>query len=530
MALWKSIVLTLLAAGLQILIFPNFGFSFLAWIMLIPLLAVFGSRGVGASFLLGGLFGLLMALGITSWLYYSVVHYFGAAWHIGLALVVGACLFYEALFTGLFGVLVSFTRPLARGAAGILLVPCFWVTCEILRANWLSENAWGLLGYSQYKHLPLIQIADLSGVYGISFVVVMVNVALYHGIRQMILKKTDPEAPAWTVRDWGTTAGIPALILCAVLGYGFLRMDRYETLSQGEPKIRTVAIQGNIKRDYRWKSIYYGKNLTKYLKMSRRPENLEADLLVWPENALNFHPDRETLFLNLIRNTVANPARPLLTGAPHMETGPGTGKRFFNSAYLITADGIQDRYDKIHLMPFSERKPAWMKKYFGAPGEAPASFFPGEEYTVFSLPGFSFAAPVCFEMVYPELIRKFPLNGAQFLVNISNDSWFGPSAGPYQHLIFSTFRAVENRRFVVRAANTGISALVSPTGEILEQTALNEDAVLSGDVVPLDEQTFYTRRGDLFAILCSLATLLSVLYCLLRPRLTYPRYLTTRHR
>jgi len=529
MALWKSILLVLLAAALQILVFPNFGFSFLAWIVGVPLLAVFLARGPAASFLLGGLFGLVMALGITSWLYYSVVHYFGAAPHIGLAFVAGACLFYAALYTGLFGFLVSLTRPLVQGAAGLLLIPCFWVACEALRASWLSENAWGRMGYSQYRFLPLIQGADVTGVYGVSFVVVMVNVAVYQGLRRLLLRRNGPEA-AVRPPGWKALLGIPALVLCAVLGYGLLRMEQVEALARGGPSLRVGAVQGNIKREYRWKSIYYGKNLTKYLKMSKRPEILEVDLLVWPENALNFHPDREPLFLNLIRNTVSRPPRPLLTGAPHMEEGPGGRKTFFNSAFLITGEGIQARYDKIHLMPFSERKPGWVRRIFGAPGEAPSSFAPGQEPVVFSIGDTSFSTPVCFEMVYPELIRTFVGNGAEFLVNISNDSWFGPSAGPYQHLIFSTLRAVENRRFVLRAANTGISALVTPTGRILERTPLYEDAVLAGEIVPLREQTLYTRHGDLFAILCALATGLAVLARLLGPAFAYPRYLTDRVR
>jgi apolipoprotein N-acyltransferase len=530
MAVWKSVLLILLASGLQILVFPNFGFAFLAWILIVPLLWVFDSRGVAASFLLGALFGLLMALGITSWLYYAVVHYFGASPAAGFGLVVAACLFYASLYTGLFGALVSFCRPLVRGPAGVILVPCFWVFCEILRADWVTENAWGLLGYSQYQWLTLIQVADLTGVYGISFLVVMGNVALYRILRSWTDRRKRPERPGRAFQDLGTALALPALLLLAALLYGHVRLQRYESASRGEPRIRVAAIQGNINRAYRWKSIYYGKSLAKYLEMSRLPEARNADLLVWPENALNFHPDREPMFLNLICKTLSDPPRPLLTGAPHMNTGTENREEFFNAAYLITGEGIQGIYKKIHLMPFSERKPAWMERFFASPGEAPSSFFPGQEYTVFSLPGTAFATPVCFEMVYPDLVRRFVRNGAEFLVNISNDSWFGPGAGSHQHLIFSTIRAVENRRFVLRAANTGISAVVAPTGKILNRTALNEDAVLSAELVPLRDRTFYTRWGDLFAALCGLATLCSVLLCLVVPRLGFHRYFTDRVR
>jgi len=531
MNLWKSVALILLAAALQILVFPNFGFSVLAWVLVVPLLVVFDSRGVRSSFLLGALFGQIMALGITYWLYHAVVHYFGAPAHLGIALVSAACLYYAALYTGLFGVLVSLCRPLVQGPAGVWVVPCFWVTCEVLRAAWLSENAWGLMGYSQYRWLPLIQVADVTGVYGVSFLVVMVNTALYQVLRRLAARRSaHPESPRMGRTGWRAAVLPPVLILALALGYGHIRIRQVDTAWREQPGIRTAAVQGNITREYRWKSIYYGKNLSKYLTMSRKPGALDADLVVWPENALNFHPDREALFQGMIRKVLSDPARALLTGAPHMSIGAGERKEFFNAAYLITADGIQEIYRKIHLMPFSERKPRWMREYFGNPGDAPAAFSAGREHTVFSLPGFSFSTPICFEMVYPEGIRRFVSNGAELLVNISNDSWFGPGAGPYQHLIFSTLRAVENRRFVLRAANTGISAVISPTGEILDRTALDQNAVLVANVVPLKERTFYTRHGDLFAILCSLVTLLCVAYCLLRPLLESPRYFTRRFR
>jgi len=530
MKLWKSLLLVLAAACLQILIFPNFGFWFLAWVMIVPLLAVFDSRGVLSSFLLGALFGLIMALGITYWLYYSVVHYFEAPAPLGLSLVVAACLFYAALYTGLFGALVSLCRPLVRGPAGVLMVPCLWVACEVLRASWLSENAWGLLGYSQHLCLPLIQVADLTGVYGISFIVVMVNTALYRLVKRWAQRGSTAAGEPRGFRAWGPDVLAPLIIICAVLGYGQMRLQRFGPGLPDGPVIRTVSIQGNINRKFRWKSIYYGKNLTKYMKMSRRPETLDADLLVWPENALNFHPDRDATFLGMIRKSLSQPSRTLVTGAPHMETGPGDQKRFYNASYLITAEGIQGVYRKIHLMPFSERKPWWVRELFGAPGEAPSHFVPGSEHTVFALPGASFSSPVCFEMVYPELIRGFVAAGAQFLVNISNDSWFGPSAGPHQHLIFSTIRAVENRRFVIRAANTGISAVIAPTGKILRRTGLNEEAVLAGNVVPLSGKTFYTRWGDVFAAACALTALLAAGFCLLEPLLSSPRYFTRRFR
>jgi apolipoprotein N-acyltransferase len=299
-----------------------------------------------------------------------------------------------------------------------------------------------------------------------------------------------------------------------VILYGQARLRQYDPAAQGAEEIKVAVVQGSIHREYRWKSIYYGKNLSQYIRMSRCPEALEAELVVWPENAVNFHPDRETLFLKLMTNSLKTPPRTLLTGAPHMVQSDQGDKRFYNAAFKITAQGIEKLYKKIHLMPFSERKPAWVARALASPGEAPSKFSPGEEHTLFTLNGNRFASPICFEMVYPELIRRFVENGAQFLVNISNDSWFGPTAGPWQHLSFSPLRAVENRRYIVRAANTGISAFITPTGKILDATELDKPAHILGTVTPLDEMTFYTKNGDVFATACALATLISVLVCL----------------
>ena len=511
MKLWTAVLLTILAAALQVVLFPKFELHFLAWVMLVPFLAALEGRGVVASFLLGALFGLLSALGVTYWLYVAVINYFGLDPRYGVAFMVGACLFYEALYTALFAVLWTLTQPLLRGWAGALLAPCYWVTLEILRACWLTENAWGILGYSQYEVLPVIQLADVTGVYGVSFVIVLVNVALYRILRYGVGRLSSPRVSAWSRWEWFGSTAVPLLVVAGVVLYGSFRLGEFAAPEAAGDDVQVAAVQGNIERGFRWKSIYYGKNLGKYLRMSRDPGAQAADLVVWPENALNFYPDLEPRYLYSIQSTMSQPPRTLLTGAPHRVETPEGEVQYFNATYLIDGKGIRDIYRKIHLTPFSERKPSWIRKLFSSPGQAPAAFLPGEEYTVFRLPGgVAFSGPVCFEMVYPELVRQFVAGGAQFLVNVSNDTWFGPTAGPYQHLVYSVFRAVENRRFVVRAANTGVSMFVAPTGEILNRTALGEDAVLSGTVTPLDAVSFYTRFGDLFALACTVVTCLCV--------------------
>jgi apolipoprotein N-acyltransferase len=279
----------------------------------------------------------------------------------------------------------------------------------------------------------------------------------------------------------------------------------------GGGRIRAALIQANIPSRYRWKSIYYGKNLGEYLRLSESPEVQGADLVIWPENAFSFHPDREPLFLRAVTGSLKEPPVTLVAGGPLIEEDARGGEsRNYNASFLITANGIEGRYRKIHLMPVSERKPKWLRRMLKSPGEAPGFFAAGEEATVFTFPQGRFSTPICFEMVYPELIREFVANGAQFLANISNDSWFGPTAGPYQHLVYSVFRAVENRREVARAAVTGLSAFIAPTGEIRYRSGLVTREVGVGEIQPRSDLTFYTRYGDAFATLCALVTLAAV--------------------
>lgn len=505
----RSIVLTILAAGLQILLFPKFDLFFLAWIMIVPFLAAVSRKKPFASFLLGVLFGLISALGVTYWLYYSVVGYFGLSPLMGVCFIVAASLFYAAIYFGLFGFLLSLCRPLVEKRVGILIIPCFWVLCEILRGWWLSEDPWGILGYSQYKFIPLVQIADTTGVYGISFVIVMVNVALYRILAHLWSRHKKDSHPVWSLRDWGFNLVLPLLVVGAVLLYGFLALKEQEnTCPDGKDEIQVALIQANIPSKFRWKSIYYGKNLATYLRMTRSPAVKGADLVVWPENAINFHPDREPLLFQILKKSIGDPPITLLTGAPYMDKVPGENRSTnYNAAFLITPEGIQKKYEKIHLMPVSERKPAWLRSVLKSPGESPSVFSAGEEATVFPFENTRFSSPICFEMVYPELIRRFIRNGAEFLVNISNDSWFGPTAGPFQHLVFSTLRAVENRRWVLRAANTGISAIVAPTGRIVYQAPLHEKEIKVGRICPQTRLSLYTRYGDVFAYVCAFVTL-----------------------
>jgi len=229
------------------------------------------------------------------------------------------------------------------------------------------------------------------------------------------------------------------------------------------------------------------------------------DLIVWPETALPFyflHDDALTeQMVELVRGCKAH----FLVGSPSFQTG-GRGTRYYNSSYLIDPSGnVLGKYDKVHLVPYGEYVP--LKRFLPFLGklvEAVGDFEPGKQGQVLSLNGKKIGVLICFEVIFPELARAMCRNGAQLLVTITNDAWFGTSSAPYQHLSMVVFRAVETHLAVARAANTGISAYIDPVGRVLDATPLFEEAVRVRHLHIMDQETFYARYGDLFAIACIL--------------------------
>lgn len=504
---FARLLLASFSGMIQILLFPRFSFSPLAWVMLLPLLWVLDRSRPCKSFWLSVHFGLVSAVGVTYWLYHALVGYFGLSPWLALPLILGIHLFSAALYFGFFGLLAGSFRDRFHSWYAPFWIAALWVLSEFARGRSITKDPWMLLGYSQHANLGIIQIADLTGVYGVSFLIVMINVCLYQILSHVIgLRRNSVPFRAGFVLGRSGVA-VAVVLLCWL--YGHIRLQDFDRTSacpggSRERPVRIAVVQGNIPSEFRWKSIFYAKTLEIYLRASLKVlEEPGLDLLVWPENALNFHPDREGLFLKLITSSLKSGSSTLVTGAPRMEEGNGRGKQlFFNSVFFITGSGIQQIYDKIVLLPLSEKKDLWPLRLFRSYGESPAEFTPGTDYEVFRSPFGDFSTPVCFEMIYPEHVRKFVEKGAGFLVNLSNDSWLGPTAAPHQHLVYSVFRAIENRRWVVRAANTGISAFVAPSGRIVSRSDLNEAAVLQAEVEPLRIESLYTRRGDWFVGLC----------------------------
>ncbi len=491
----------LLTGLLLVLCFPWYNMSWLAWVVFVPLLTA--TRGVGCrtALLWGWISGCLGYLGILRWIPHTMVNYGGVptllSYSILLLLVV-----YVGFYVGVFT--AGWTWSLRRWPRGIVLIaPALWVALEWVRAQALSGFPWASLGYSQYLNRPLIQVADFASVYGVSFALVLGNVA----IAQLLDSAMQ--------RRWKQVR-IPCMLtvfsLAAIWGYGEWRLHQISTAPVGA-NLPVALLQGNIEQDLKWDDAAREAIFSIYRVLTlEAAADSEVELIVWPEAATPFFFANDRVFQSRQFRLAQEAGHPLLFGSPTYVRDGGQDV-MYNSAFLVGPDAtVLGRYDKIHLVPFGEYIPLrrllfFLDKLVAGIGE----FRSGEAYTVMAIPPGRFAVLICFEAIFPDLVRHFVRLGAQFLVNITNDAWFGYSPASYQHLSMVVFRAVENRLPIVRAANTGISAVIDSTGRLSQQTDLFVRTWVKARIAPAGgATTFYTRWGDLFAYGCILVTAVSL--------------------
>ena len=434
--------------------------------------------------------GVIFWLGIIYWLI-----------HVTLAGMIVLVL-YLAIYFGVFGLLFSLYTLYAIRYT-LLVIPALWVLLEYIRSHLFTGFPWALLGYSQYLNLPIIQIADITGAWGVSFLVMMINVTVYSILdsRFSILAQRKRYL-------------IPVLFLIVTLLYGYykLRFEHRASSIEHRASLKISVVQGNIPQELKWDPGSREQILEKYLNLSLEAAKDRPDLIIWPEAAIPVVLEEEPLFLEKVKNFVKESKKPLLFGAVTTKDN-----FYYNSALLLSKESkLLNRYDKLHLVPFGEyiplRKTLWFLETVVPIGD----FSPGKEYTVFQVPS-RFAVLICFEDLFPELSREFTKRGADLLVNITNDAWFKITSSPYQHLQASVFRAVENRLPLVRAANTGVSGFIKPTGEILSllRDKTGRNIFISGYdtqeiIIPKKKLSFYTRYPDILVVLCALYVLYSI--------------------
>jgi len=469
--------LLVLSAVVLALAFPRTDWEIAAWFALVPLLVTALGARPRAAFGWGWLYGLTFFLVLLRWLDFTFRTYSEIPWPLTwgpLLLLAGWCGLYTAAVSGL----VSLVGRRWSPAWALATAPCLWVGGEWLRGHLLGGFPWGTIGYSQYRLLPVIQVAELGGVHAVSFMLIAVNAALT-GV--LVLDRR---------RALGGI-GLAALLLAAVLGFGVARL--HGTPPPAEARI--ALMQPAIEQPLKWDPDHARAVLDVYLTLTRRAGAAHPALIVWPETASPTVLRRDPGLLRILRDLAGELHTALLVGS--VDVLNGTPPRLSNAAFLLTEQGIVDRYDKIHLVPFGEYVPlSGVIGFVRGWAEFIAELEPGTRAVVFAGPPAPFGVVICYEGIFPDLFREFVNNGARVMVNMTNDGWFGRTSGPEQHLTMYPFRAVEHRIAVVRAANTGVSAFIAPTGQIVRRLGLFERDVLV-DAVPLRQgRTLYTRLGD----------------------------------
>jgi apolipoprotein N-acyltransferase len=497
-----SYALALSSGALLALSFPKFGHPAVGWVALAPLLLALSGATLRRAFVLGLLSGVIYFVGTLYWITDVMVMYGDLPRWIAGSLN-AALILYLALFPAIFALVVR-RIVIAHGPGWLMTAPIVWVATELGRTYIFPGGfPWVLLGYSQTTVLPIAQFASVFGVYGVSMLVASVSAAcamVFAGIPALHRGKTRLSLASHLV--------CVIIMVLAIAGWGSRRVAVAELTRAGDP-IRVGIVQGNIDQAEKWKPARAAAIFQDYLGMTRQAIREGAELIVWPESSTPFRFEDDPLGAAQIR-TLARQARvPILFGSDQfVRDAAGRPTTFYNSAFLVDQDGeTAGVYRKMHLVPFGEYVPAKKLLFFAAPlVEAVSDFSAGTDAVLLPVGRHRLSTAICYEVVYPDLVRRFVAGGSEMLTTITNDAWYGRSSAPHQHFEQASMRAIEEGRYLVRSANTGVSGIVDPYGRVLARSGIFEPAVLVGEARFLTTSTFYARHGDILAYASVLAT------------------------
>ena len=500
----KNIGLSLFTGILFALALPPFKTGFLAYWALIPFFLLLEQKHGREAFRWGYITGLFIAIATLFWIGWVTIP--------GLLGMLLAWPLYIALFALLHTFLV---RQFATVA--FALAPFIWVSIEYLQS--LTELAfpWNYIGYTQSYYLPLIQYAEYTSVFGVSFWVVLLNVLFY-----VIWKRYSTQhKPAYSA-----IVAVAALIVSPLL-FG---LDKMAAETPASAEIKISLIRGDRDPNAKWDGDIYADNYNVYEKLTKQSLAEKPDLVIWPETAMPFYLRSKPRYIQKIHDLIDSTSTSLLTGTMDFVYFRDGSYDHFNSAMLFEPHdkGIQ-AYSKRKLVPFSERVPYknyfpfnYMKKVLWDLGIG--DFGIGDDFNIFSakieshdqeetaagLHEYQTGTAICYESVFPDHVRKYVNAGANFLIIITNDAWFGKTSAPFQHTQIAVFRAIENRRAIARCANTGISCFIDRFGRVRKNTHLFSKAVVTDNLALHDDITFYTQYGNLFVIFIFTASVLFV--------------------
>ncbi len=488
----KPLSASLISGVFLALVFHPWQLDLLVWIALIPLLwSIHISENPAKASLYGWVAGFFFFSLNVRWVYDTLtVHgHFSEYLAATILLVMIACL---ALFISFFSYLCAVAKN--SGFSYCLILPTAWVSVEYLRTYALTGFPWDLLGYSLSQSPNLIQIVDITGVYGLSFLIVFVNSA--------VLEALINRSRSFSSVVIQLAVGMALISVCAL--YGWTKISDYSDRSRTQTSHTVGILQGGIPQGLKWSESYRSLTFSKYEELATESVAKGAEFLIWPETSVPVVIGGENLSWMAAMEISKKVNTPMLIGAPSQTDSSGEIS-YFNSAFLVDGSEILSGYDKIHLVPFGEYMPLnWLFPVGPGMAAREADFSAGTVMTVMktgNLPAFSVL--ICYEAIFPELSRMAINNGARFLVNITNDGWFDTTSAPHQHLFMAKFRSIENRVWLLRAANTGISGAFDPTGLLVDSIDLGESGWINIQMsAPNSVGSFYTKFGDLFAWSC----------------------------
>jgi apolipoprotein N-acyltransferase len=471
-----------LSGAVTALAFPKFNLFFFSWISLIPLFLVLQKKTPGKGFLLGWMAGFSYYAVLLYWIPAVPSHYGGLSIPISILIYLGFMSFLGLIWAAFS---LCFTKiHKSFPILSFFLAPFLWVAFEHIITHILTGFPWGLLGYGQFKNLYFIQMATITGITGLSFILVLFQCMF---VLSMKLRK---KAPFF--------AALSLVLLIHVSGYMSIK-----DIPTQKNSFLAAVIQGNVSSDIQWGQLSFEEIeslFNQHLQLSRDAALNNNDLVIWPEFSVplcfgcSYGIYQE--FKNRLYQFVQETGCTLLLGT-NEKTETGGVTEYYNTALCLKPDLSQNQYHKIHLVPFGEYTP--YKKIFSFISRvthAIGDITPGDQFVLHDFKGNRFGSPICYEIIFPDLVRKFAKNGASFLVQITNDGWYGRSSAPYQHFAMAVLRSVENRRYLLRAATTGISGIIDPYGRILARSELMTQTFFYDTITPLHKNTVYTRYGD----------------------------------
>ena len=504
----KRIVFAAVSGFLQHLIFPGPNWSFLVWFALVPLLiSGFQERNGKRAFFLGMITGIVFFAFSCYWIYGVLNNYGNLSW-IGASFLFTLLVLYLSVYQGIF--LYVFSKASLNGVKSCLLLsPIIWVSTEYFRAHVFTGFPWCLLGYGFIDSVELVQLASYTGVYGLSFLSVSSS-AVIIGLLFF---------PSW--RYFG------CVLLISGAFFEVIKIVSIDLNDKDTNKAYARIVQPHIDVEKEWNKEIRIKTLNQLTKLSLnkiedKTQSQSMELIVWPETPAPFYYNHDPQFRRRINQIAQKSGTTIVFGfvdfqPPVSKIGIGQSSSLepYNSVGIVSPSGkLISQYDKIHLVPFGEYIPLEKIFFFiDKISTESGNFQAGKEIVLSSLgSGRRIGTVICYEVIVPDLVRKFVSKGAELLITVTNDSWFGDTSAPYQHLLMARMRAVENSRYLIRAANSGISAVISPRGQVLRKTKLNEIAVLEVPFWWRTEITFYSQWGDIFAYFCLAVTGLLLIF------------------